>query len=115
METIGLSCTAILIIATCLSAICFDADIYEINHAIVCDFGIPLFQLNGMIFGGYSAHEYGHYLQQAEIGNEHYYIMIVAPSVIANIYDFIQYPITHQLIDYHSLPWEKDADIRAKD
>lgn len=73
------------------------------------------FALNGMMIGGYSDHEYGHHLQQSDMGNEEYYTTVAVPSLIFNVLMSIE-PMESRFVrkaKYHRLPWEADANMRA--
>lgn len=100
--------SALLIISTAICGIIDDdISVYGWNGALVVEFWKPCFQLNGMIFGGLSAHEYGHYVQQKEMGNGLYYVSIVAPSVLTNILTIPLGGIGPTI--YRNIPWEKNA------
>ena len=88
----------------------------EYNRGVlVVDYGAPMFQLNGVIFGGYSDHEYGHHLQQQDVGDEAYYATVVVPSLLLNGYQLLDYLITenNHVSYYHGVSWEADANTRA--
>lgn len=55
-------------------------------------------------------HEYGHTLQEKEIGIAHYVIGVAIPSST-----FFKLAKKYELIDnnYYNLPWEYDADMRG--
>jgi len=103
--------TAVMIIAIAFAGM-LGADI-RTNGQIVADFGMPLFQLNGVFFGGVSDHEQGHLEQQRSRGNREYYATVAVPSVAGNICDVISYLVLRDEWDrtaYHRLPWEAEAD-----
>ena len=55
-------------------------------------------------------HEYGHILQEKEMGSLMYGLTVFIPSVAGNV----MYRIDRdQPIGYYDLPWEYDADIRG--
>lgn len=107
--------TTCLIIATSACCVMFDANVYMFRDAAVVDFWKPMFQINGMIFGGLSAHEYGHFLQQQRLGNEKYYISVACPSLIINACSLAVLPFDNKDLKceitewYRSLPWEIEA------
>jgi len=110
--------SAVLILAVCIVGMFTPVDIDTQGGALVVDFGTPIFQLNGMIFGGYSAHEYGHYMQQRDIGDAAYYASVVVPSVLTNIvWGVAAVGFDTWLFrpdEYTDLfPWEADADRRS--
>jgi len=77
----------------------------EINDGWAC--------INGAIFGGLSNHEYGHYLQQVELGDAAYYSTVVLPSLLVFWGKIGIAAITGEATSvaaYHSLPWEAEAD-----
>ena len=81
---------------------------------------VPSFQLNGVIFGNSDKHEYGHYLQQKDIGNLEYYCKVAIPSAISAPLSVIPVLLKLQSVDeaienYYALPWEADADRRSKE
>ena len=83
---------------------------------LVVDYGVPMFTVNGVMFGGYSDHEYGHHLQQEERGDKTYYATVALPAVVGNIVQGFGYMRTgNRILDYYSLPWEADATRRAKE
>ena len=71
------------------------------------------FHVNGIIFGAFDEHEYGHYLQQRKIGNRAYYLTVAVPSVVVNILQILSLPFggPPDSFDYYLLPWEYDATI----
>ena len=109
--------STLLIICISAVGVIRDIDIYNYHGALVVDFWKPAFQINGIIFGGLSDHEYGHYLQQQILGNKTYYYSVAIPSMIANITTFglgaiIGVDTATQL--YFSLPWEAEATRLGK-
>ena len=85
-----------------------NVDIEYVNGSLVVGSGLPMFQLNGAMIGGYSEHEYMHYNQQQAIGDVVYYSCVAIPSVLTNMIAFSTYVISgvYMSYDYHSLPWE---------
>jgi len=80
------------------------------------------FQLSGFIFSsqesqhnGMILHEYGHYLQQQDMGFDTYAITVGVPSIVSSAISKIHHAITGEWGDYYLLPWEADANRRAKD
>ena len=110
--------SACLIIVTAATGIVSDIDIYRTGGAIVVGHGGPSFQLNGMIWGDYKAHEYGHYVQQQEMGSSRYYLCVAIPSVIANGVDILLClsGVPSDRVDkaYYKLPWEVEATLLGK-
>ena len=113
----GLGVSAGLIILTCIVGMFVPVEFENQGGALVVDFGLPMFQINGMIFGGQSLHEYGHYLQQNDIGNIEYYATVAVPSVTTNAIWLTNYIITGESLfscdEYHALSWEADANLRS--
>jgi hypothetical protein len=77
----------------------------------------PGFQLSGVIVvtntdvGSWTMdHEYGHALQQREMGIKQYLAVVGLSSIIGNISGVLGMTDYRQ---YHSLPWERDADERG--
>lgn len=55
-------------------------------------------------------HEYGHILQEKELGTGLYFAAVAPPSVSCNYIPVLnKYPAEY----YYSLPWEYDADMRG--
>ena len=55
-------------------------------------------------------HEYGHILQEKELGPVNYIIQVFAPSVTYNLISRYDDAL---LDNYYSMPWEYDADMRG--
>ena len=105
---IGLNVTAVSIILVAVFGLW--VPISNHNGAVIVDWGLPCFQLNGVIWGGYSEHEYMHYEQQQERGDNAYYSSVVIPSIAANLFTTGYYMMTGiELLGYeryYELPWE---------
>ena len=103
--------SSVLIIGTAIAGVCFDVDIYNYQGAVVVDYGNPMFQLNGFIWGGVSEHEYGHYIQQGIYGDVKYYAKVAIPSIVATgwyaVKKLIGYKNDARI--YLALPWESEA------
>lgn len=119
-SAVSLGISACLIILTAFVGMLVPLEIESRGGALVVDVGSPMFQMNGIIFGGYSDHEYGHYLQQRDMTREEYLLTVAVPSVSANVVGVSYYLITGDHIgpdasneEYRSRPWEGDADLRA--
>jgi hypothetical protein len=116
--TTHLVSTVLILFVAISGAIVGPPAIEYISGCMVIDYGVPMFQLNGMIFGGYSDHEYGHSLQQREMGDVAYYASVVAPSVATNmIWGVSAYVFDTWLFrpdEYTDFcPWEADANMRV--
>ena len=110
--------TTVLILITCIAGAIAPAPIYGTGQVLVVDYGVPMFQLNGLVFGGYSSHEFGHHLQQQDMGDEAYYATVVVPSILGNLVwavsaYILDSPIcmVHEYYDF--FPWEHDANVRS--
>jgi hypothetical protein len=108
--------STMLIVCTAFAGVFFNADIYEYGGAIVVDFGNPMMQINGILWGGVNAHEYGHYLQQQQMGNKEYYAKVAIPSLLASGYYGLRYLIGNKgdAKAYLALPWEAEATRLGK-
>ncbi len=112
----GFAVTTALILGIAIVGMFIPPDISYHDGALVVDYGHPFFQLNGVIFGGYNSHEYGHYLQQQDMGENVYYVAVAIPSSIVNMIDVTNYLLTKRCIKratYMSFPWERDATERG--
>jgi len=112
--------TTVLILVISIAGAISPAPIEYVGGTLVVDYGIPMFQLNGVIFGGFSAHEYGHHLQQMELGDMVYYATVVLPSVAVNIaWALSAYVFDDPLfrVDryYEIVPWERSANELARE
>jgi len=112
--------TTVLILVISITGMISPTALDYTRGVLVVDYGVPMFTLNGVMFGGYSKHEYGHHLQQNDMGDEEYYAAVAVPSVIGNIiwatsaYIFDD-PIC-MVKEYQTyFPWEADATRRAKE
>ena len=56
-------------------------------------------------------HEYGHILQEQEMGTFKYFFIVAIPSVSFNYLSLNTKYHTEEY--YYNLPWEYDADIRG--
>jgi len=108
--------SAVLIIATSFIGIVGDVDIYNYCGALTIDFGNPMIQINGILWGGVSDHEYGHYLQQQQMGNTEYYATVCIPSLLASGYYGVRYLFENRgrAEVYLALPWEAEATRLGK-
>lgn len=55
-------------------------------------------------------HEYGHTLQEQEMGFGKYFITVFAPSSLYNLMSRVSTTL-HD--NYYNMPWEYDADLRG--
>ena len=110
--------SAVSIIMVAVIGMFMGVDVSYHGGAVVATFGDQTdgwWCINGMIFGAYDDHEYGHYLQQREIGDMAYYTTVAIPSfagscaIVAKA--LLIGPIS--MTEYHRLPWEADANRRA--
>jgi hypothetical protein len=110
--------SALAIISICVIGMVAPTTIENHSGALVVRFvDEPMFQLNGLIFGKYHEHEYGHFLQQKDIGDLAYYTTVAIPSALTNIGMAVAAIINPYVFldsdEYYALPWEADANIRA--
>jgi len=105
--------SAVMIIATCAVGMFSPTQIEYTDGPMVINNGLPRMQVNGLIWGSYSEHEHGHYLQQQDIGDAEYYAMVALPSMISTVVKLVVYMVSGYEIDYYALPWEADANARV--
>ena len=91
---------------------------------VVVGWPISAFSISGITFVnadyvamvGLFPHEYGHALQEREIGTVQYLTTVAAPSISANVVGVVKLLLTQSYsspVAYHRLPWEADADVRG--
>jgi len=119
----GIAVTAVLVIATCVVGMVDPGSVTFYEGATVVNVGRRSFgfQINGFIFRttpsardvfGHDAdrlaHEYGHYLQQIEMG-EDYVIVVVSSLILSSL------GLAGAVDDagYYGTVWEADANRRA--
>ena len=111
--------STVLILAVCVAGMVWDVDISYSSGAVVIK-GAPFqFQLNGMIWGYDSAHEFGHLRQQQYYGDEVYYFLSFLSLPVSGIINasYRNADTDQQRVGlinlYYRRPWEANAQSFA--
>jgi hypothetical protein len=109
--------STVLLLVVCITGVITPMDIEARDGVLVanfCDMG--LFQLNGIVYGGFSEHEIGHSIQQRRMEDEEYYFCVAVPSVLSNVVYVVGYPVKlYRYVDHRKMCFEVEAENLARE